>query len=190
MNTLWRGSRPIAAADAAGRYLANRLGTFPGGTGLRFHSSCAYPKGDNHPAMLAIFSGPDGRPSGLHRTYLTPSGRKAAVVSQKLSLGPLVDGGAVRLAPHGDILGIAEGIETALAASILFGVPCWAALNANRLAVWEPPAGVRKVVIFADNDHSFVGQTAAFDLVASLERTVIVDIETPVRPGADWADML
>lgn len=104
-------------------------------------------------------------------------------------LGALVDGGAVRLARHGDTLGIAEGIETALAASILFGVPCWAALNANRLAVWEPPAEVRKVVIFADNDANFVGQTAAFDLAARLDH-LVVDIETPLDGGTDWVDVL
>jgi putative DNA primase/helicase len=33
-------------------------------------------------------------------------------------------GAAVRLMAHGDTLGIAEGIETALSASALFGVPC------------------------------------------------------------------
>jgi putative DNA primase/helicase len=190
MNMLWGKALPIKATDPVGLYLASRLGRVPTGTGLRHQHRCPYPKGENWDAMLAIFTGPDGTPSGLHRTYLTPHGMKAPVVSPKLSLGPLVDGGAVRLAPHGDTLGIAEGIETALAASMLFDMPCWAALNAGRLAVWEPPPGIRRVVIFADNDDNFTGQTAAFDLAARLETTLKVDIETPVITGCDWADML
>jgi len=190
MNRLWGNALPIKPTDPAGIYLASRLGSFPTGTGLRYLPHCPYPEGESWPAALAIFVDADGTPSGLHRTYLTTEGRKAPMISSKLSLGPLRDGGSVRLAMPGEVLGIAEGIETALAASILFGVPCWAALNANRLAKWEPPPGVRKVMVFADNDDNFTGQTAAFDLAARIEERVTVEIETPTVTGADWADVL
>lgn len=190
MNALWGKALPVREHDPAGVYLASRLGHMPERTGLRFQPCCPYPEGDTWPAMLALFVGSDGKASGLHRTYLSSDGRKAPVVSAKLSLGPLIDGGAVRLSPVAPVLGIAEGIETALAASVLFGVPCWAALNANRLAVWEPPEGVREVVIYADNDDSFTGQTAAFDLEARLRDRLSVRIEIPVREGADWNDIL
>jgi putative DNA primase/helicase len=190
MNDLWRRSSPIGDRDPAGLYLVGRLGMIPEGTGLRYLDRCPYPHGDDHPAMLAMFTGADGKPSGLHRTYLTGSGHKAKVENSKLSLGPLVDGGAVRLAPAGSVLGIAEGVETALAASILFGVPAWAALNAGRLAVWEPPSGLEEVVIFADNDASFIGQTASFDLQARIADRMRVSIETPVEEGTDWNDVL
>lgn len=190
MNFLWGKALPYRATDPVGIYLASRLGRTPTHTGLRYHPHCRYPKGEDWPAILAIYVGADGAPTALHRTYLTTEGRKAPVVSDKLSLGPLVDGGAVRLALHEDTLGIAEGIETALAASVMFGVPCWAALNANRLAVWEPPEGVRRVIIFADNDDNFTGQTAAFDLAARIEGRITVTIETPNETGKDWADML
>lgn len=191
MNALWGKALPVREHDPAGVYLSSRLGRMPQRTGLRFQPHCPYPEGDTWPAMLAIFVGVDGMPSGLHRTYLTSEGRKAPVVSPKLSLGPLIDGGAVRLSPVAPVLGIAEGIETALAASALFGVPCWAALNANRLAVWEPPPGVREVVVYADSDESFTGQTAAFDLEAKLrDRGLGVRIEIPVNEGTDWNDVL
>ena len=94
------------------------------------------------------------------------------------------------LPPPAAKMGIAEGIETALAASILFGMPVWAALNANRLAAWEPPAEAREVVIFADNDESFTGQLAAFDLEARIAAKVRTTIETPVDTGSDWNDVL
>jgi putative DNA primase/helicase len=190
MNGLWGKALPVREADPAGAYLVSRLGRMPERTGLRFQPRCPYPEGDTWPAMLGIFVGVDGIPSGLHRTYLTENGRKAPVVSAKLSLGPLIDGGAVRLAPVAPVLGIAEGIETALAASLLFRVPCWAALNANRLAVWEPPEGVREVVIFGDNDVSFTGQTAAFDLEARLADRMATRIEIPHQEGTDWNDVL
>ena len=190
MNRLWGKAMPIRESDLAGLYLAQRLGQMPQRTGLRFQPHCPYPKGDKWPAMLAVYIGPDGTPSGLHRTYLGEGGRKAPVVSPKLTLGPLVAGGAVRLTPVAPHLGIAEGSETALAASILFGIPCWAALNANRLAAWAPVAGVERVTIFADNDENFTGQTAAFDLEARIKDRVKTEIEIPVADGQDWCDVL
>lgn len=190
MNMLWGKAMPVRANDPAGRYLTSRLGKIPDRTGLRFQPHCPYPEGDIWPAMLAVFVGSEGTPSGLHRTYLTEDGRKAPVASSKLSLGPLIEGGAVRLAPSGTVLGIAEGIETALAASLMFDVPCWAALNANRLAAWVPPVGVRKVIIFGDNDDNFTGQTAAFDLEARIRERVDTHIEIPHIEGDDWCDVL
>ena len=77
------------------------------------------------------FYRPDA-PSILHRTYLTADGSKASVISpRRLMSGTVAKGAAIRLAPAGEALGIAEGIETALSASALFGVPCWAAVNAG-----------------------------------------------------------
>ena len=75
-------------------------------------------------------------------------------------LGP-VAGGSVRLFPIGDDghLGIAEGIETALAAQAIFGVPTWAALSADGLARWQWPDDIKRVTIFADAGDA--GQQAA-----------------------------
>ena len=97
MNRLWGKALPIQPTDPAGIYLASRLGRFPAGTGLRYLPHCPYPEGDTWAAALAIFVDADGTPSGLHRTYLTADGKKAPLVSPKLSLGPLRDGGSVRL---------------------------------------------------------------------------------------------
>jgi len=127
----------------------------------------------------------------LHRTYLNRNGGKADVANVRMALGTLEGGGAVRLQPHGKVLGVAEGIETALSASILHpGVPCWAALNANRLEVWEPPEGVTDVLIFADNDSNGVGQRAAFILNERLNRTITSQVVLPPVIGTDWADVL
>ena len=143
-----------------------------------------------HPAMIAMVTGPEGAPSIL-RTYLTVDGRKAPVdAPRRLMPGTVAKGAAIRLAPAGDALGIAEGIETALSASALFGVPCWAAVNAGMLTAWQPPPEVRRILIFGDNDASYTGQAAAYALARRLRSEgFIVDVEVPAEPEADWNDV-
>lgn len=188
IEAIWDNSLTAVEPDPVGRYLVGRLGRMPSGTGLRYDPACRDLDRNERDAMIAMYLAPDGAPTAIHRTFLTTAGRKASLKQPKASLGTLVGGGAVRLAPAGAVLGIAEGIETALAASIIFDVPVWAALNANRLAVWQPPEGVEEVVVFADNDQNFVGQRAAFDLQARLSGRLRVSIEMPVEQGTDWCD--
>jgi len=142
--------------------------------------------------MLAVVTTPDGRPFTLHRTYLTPDGRKADVQKARLFMpGHFPDGGAIRLSQHGEVLGIAEGIETAFAASALFGVPCWAAGCDGALAAWLPPNDVAQIIIFADNDQNFAGQAAAYKLAHRLAvKERVVRVELPPVTGQDWNDQL
>jgi putative DNA primase/helicase len=98
--------------------------------------------------------------------------------------------GAVRLGEAGPTLGVAEGIETALAASNRFNVPVWAATNATLLEAWMPPAGVERVLIAADNDASYTGQAAAYKLARRLaQQGLTVDIQIPEQVGKGWADV-
>jgi putative DNA primase/helicase len=106
-----------------------------------------------------------GEPATIHRTFLTAAGAKADMDNPRAMMpGVLPESVSVRLAEAGEVLGIAEGIETALAAQAKFGVPCHAALTAGFLAKWQPPEGVRKVIVFGDCDQSFTGQAAAYTL--------------------------
>jgi phage/plasmid primase-like uncharacterized protein len=75
-----------------------------------------------------------------------------------MTLGPC-KGGAVRLAPAGPILAIAEGIETALSYMQCTGTPTWAALSAGGIRNLILPDDVAEVVIAADPDP--VGMIAA-----------------------------
>lgn len=200
-NKLWQESRPIVAADPAARHLMNRgltLASYP--ACLRYNPSVRYqdvvagvfgPK-SFHPAMIAKLVAPDGRPLTLHRTYLTEAGQKASVeCPRKLVNGRGLQGGAVRLAAPTKVLGIAEGIETALAASELYGVPCWASLNAALMMSWEPPAHLEEIYIFADNDEHHKGAFAAASLAQRLAKSFPkVTIATPERRGEDWNDVL
>ena len=99
----------------------------------------------------------DGERAALHRTYLDQFGGKADVASPRKMMGSMPTG-AVRLMPHEHVLGIAEGIETALSASNLFNIPCWASLTAGLLQEWTPPANVSTVFVCGDNDGSSTGR--------------------------------
>src|SRR4029077_16818228 len=98
-------------------------------------------------------------------------------------------GSAVRLAEVDDVMGIAEGIETALSASVLFGIPVWAAICAAGMAHLSPPEGVQRVFVFGDCDASFAGQTAAYGLAKRLRHpSRIVTVNVAAEVGADWDD--
>jgi putative DNA primase/helicase len=142
-----------------------------------------------HPALLARVTTPDGKPATIHRTYLTPSGAKAAVSSPRKIFSAMPNGAAVRLALPVPTLGVAEGIETAFAASILFQVPTWAAICAAGVAKFEPPSVVEHLIVFGDNDDNHVGQSAAFALASRLSGRLKVDVMLPDMPG-DWNDVL
>ena len=105
--------------------------------------------------------------------------------------GRIPKGGGVSLEPAGPVLGVAEGIETALSASIIWGVPCWSAINTALLMAWEPPTDVEEVIIFGDNDAGYAGQSAAFALAHRLaSRSRKVRVEMPADAGLDWNDVL
>jgi len=188
MRRLYRESRPVVPGDPVHRYLTRRCGE-PDGllADIRFHPALRHSTaGSTHPAMIAMMGWDGKRFSGLHRTFLTEDGFKAAVDPVRMTYG---DAGAVRLGPPAERLGIAEGIETAICACRLFNLPVWSGLCANGIKAWEPPEGVRQVVIFGDNDCNWVGQAAATERARQLvTRGFEVEVLIPPRPGTDWAD--
>lgn len=190
LNDLWVSAVPIVSSDPAGMYLARRGLTQPVSTALRFASQCPLVGQGRGPAMIALVMNAEGRPATIHRTFLTTCGHKVSGNARAMMPGEIPDGCAVRLSPAGKTLGIAEGIETALAASRQFGIPVWAALNATMMSKWLAPEGVEEVVVFGDNDESFTGQAAAFSLAHKLARKINVRVEIPDRIGTDWADKI
>ena len=167
MIDLWKRSGPITVDDPAGRYLqsVSARSIYPGivpeaGAGRavrRDQLATDWASCD----MVALVEPSDdakaaGEKAALHRTYLDRYGAAMADATvPRKAIGKMPAGAAVRLFPeHGHTLGVAEGIETALAASILFNMPVWSALNAGLLEKWIPPASVETVLIFGDNDRN------------------------------------
>lgn len=97
--------------------------------------------------------------------------------------------GAVMLAPATDRLGLAEGVETALSAMILLGIPVWATLGNERLAHIAIPDTVTHLILLPDNDRGGrIGVARALDAYVAPGRT----IETLWPPAGfnDWNDVL
>ncbi len=141
------------------------------------------------PAMVTRFCAPAGELVTYHLTYVQ-GGKKAPVSHPKKMLTPLMPmaGGALRLTRAHPHMGLAEGVETALAVMQDFGVPCWAAASASMLEKFIPPAGVESVIVFAEYDASFTGQKAAFALAHRLKGLgVAVEVKVPSQVG-DFAD--
>ncbi|MHB2265681.1 toprim domain-containing protein [Aliihoeflea sp. PC F10.4] len=200
MRKMWERAQPLDLQDAAGRYINARTGLINFPTTLRFAKDERYSDAGQraswHPALLAKVDPcdaaiADGERAALHRTYLDGLGDKADLPTPRKMMGSMPTGAAVRLSPAASTMGIAEGIETALSASILFNIPVWAALTAGLLQDWLPPAVARTVFIFGDNDHSHTGQAAAFALAQRLKAKDFDPIvQLPPRTGEDWNDVL
>jgi putative DNA primase/helicase len=189
-NRLWKSSVSIGAVDEVSDWWKTRVGCVPMVADIRALPALRCPGAGVHAAMLAKVRDKDGKPVNIHRTWLAPGGSKALVDEPRRVMPlPMPKGSAVRLFAPREVLGIAEGLETAVAASLLFGVPVWSALNAVNLEVWEPPEGVG-VIVFADNDHNFRGQRAAYALANRLSgKNIEVSVELPPAPGMDFNDM-
>lgn len=182
-----------ATREIINPYLINRGITVK--PDLYYHPALAHYGKDGkrmlYQAMLGILKAPDGQSICIHRTYLNKDGTKTEDAKKLTTPIKPISGGAIRLFPHEECLGIAEGIETACAAFQLFGVPTWAAYSANNLEKFIVPDGVKKVIVFADNDESFTGQNAAFCLARRLKASGIdCDVRVPEKTGSDWADYL
>lgn len=193
---IWDAAHPIEKRDPVGQYLAARglpLNTYP--TQLRYHPQARYgEKGEepsHHPAMIAKFVSPDTRSMTIHITYLTQDGHKATVAKvRRWWPGPIPKGGAIRLSNSAETMGVAEGIETAMSASALFGMPVWAVGSAPNMTHWEPPKTAKQVVVFADNDTNGAGQHAAWGLACRLRMSGMpVDVKWPEDEGQDWNDV-
>lgn len=183
------GCVPLAGSPAE-TYLRGRGIAPPDSPDILFHPDLAdFESRRGWPGMVAIVRDGAGAPAGgIHRTYLLDDGSAKAPPGKKM-LGP-VAGGAVRLAPMPEDgrVGVAEGIETALAAMALFGVATMAALSADGLRRWQWPEGTSHVTIFADAGHA--GMQAAATLA---DRLNVADIPSRiVAPlhGDDFNDDL
>jgi len=97
--------------------------------------------------------------------------------------------GTVRIGQPARVLGLAEGVETALAASVIHGFPVWAVLGNERFGLVTIPRCVERLIVLADNDTG--GARAAKLANDGLQRDRLT-IETlwPPAQHNDWSDVL
>jgi hypothetical protein len=200
---LWDIANPDPSPMTVARYLLSReidlsrLGGLP--ACLRFTPHARhYGSNFDMPAMVAAIVGPSGEHLATHLTFLNAScSGKAALDPDKIIVGS-PSGGAIRLfpMPSDGVLGLAEGIESALSAAELHGLPVWATANTSVMGAFEPPAGMTRAVIFADRDEINrggyrAGHRAAMKLARRLSSAGIAcAIKYPTDGLKDFNDAL
>lgn len=190
LNALWRTGRPIEQGDPVDRYLEARgiaMDRYP--DVLRTIPEAITRCKQRFPMMLAMVEDVDGRPVSLHRTWISGDAKAPIDSPRAIMPGKLPDCLAVRLEEHYETLGIAEGIETALSCTRLFGVPTWSVLNARHMYKFVPPEGVKKLVIYGDHDAKYGGQASAYGAAHRLRDVCEVEVKIPPRVGDDWNDV-
>jgi len=210
LNKLWARSVPLTddSAVVLRKYLYSRgvLEAAMRSEDLRFCEALEYYDGAKFvgafPAMLALVRDNRGFAVQIHRTYLDKSGegRKLNIENadpRKSTTGVQgTTGRSIHLAkPDCGVIGIAEGIETALAVTQGAGVPVWSCVCAPFMTSFVPSAGVHTVIIFVDVDRSLAGEKAADKLQQRLEARGISVIQMkpdlqrlPSQKSVDWLD--
>ncbi|WP_454883011.1 DUF7146 domain-containing protein [Sphingomonas oryzagri] len=150
---IWQAATGIEATPGA-RYLHSR-GLAPPWADLRYHPRTPLGGGRSvvfRPAIVAAIR--EGkRFTAIHRTFLDArTASKAPDLDTPRRMLGRPAHGAVQLARPSTILGLAEGIETALAAMQIHRIPVWATLGAERAGRIRLPDRLERLVLLFDND--------------------------------------
>lgn len=189
---LWAQCQPVAGTSAEA-YLAARHVRAPDGcTDLGFHPACPFGP-DKGPALVALIRNlQTGAPQAIQRRSITPDGRKGELAAKWTTLGR-AKGGAIRLTPGaGRVLGVGEGVETALSLLHLEAAPdaVWALCGAAGVESLPALEGFEALVLAADHDPRGTSQAAC--AVAArrwAQAGKRANVITPNAPGADLNDL-
>ncbi|MGE4307388.1 MAG: toprim domain-containing protein, partial [Novosphingobium sp.] len=187
---LWDEALPIAGTPAQAYLCRRAIPQTP--SVLRYHPRTPLGRGKLaafRPAMLAAIH-EDDRLVALQRTFLDAREPRRArdLANPRRSLAQ-PGRGAVLLAPATEVLGLAEGVESALSAMILLGIPVWATLGSERFPHVAVPETVTRLILLPDADRAGrIGADKASEAHVVPGRT----IETiwPPAPFNDWNDVL
>lgn len=190
----FRASKSITSNDTAGHYLLARGCVIPPeGTHLRWHSAARHLSGHVGPALVAaVTHAITGEFLSTHRTWIDPYriGKKADIVPPRTYWRALsVQGGVIRLWPDEAVtmgLGIAEGIETALA--LAHGIaPVWATVDAGHMSTFPVLGGIECLTIAADHDLAGINAARACAHRWSAAGCEVCVVASPIE-GHDIAD--
>jgi putative DNA primase/helicase len=143
--SLWRESVPLPGTLGETYFTEHRslkIGDLNLEHAIRYHRV--------HRMVVALMTDAiSNEPLGIHRTFLDANGKKR----ERKMLGRQ---GVVRITPDEDVtlgLGIAEGVEDALAIALEWG-PAWAATSAGAIERFPVLSGIDHLTIFADADSA------------------------------------
>jgi DNA primase len=186
--TIWGKAREIAGTRGE-TYFRHRGIDIDLPPTLRFHPALFHhPSGLALPAVVAAISGPGGKVTAVQCTFIRSDGcGKAEVEQPKITRGRMLNC-AVRPAPAGPTLGIAEGVETALSAMQIHSAPVWAACG-SRMDAIAIPDYVRWLAIFGDNGEPGVNAAERAAVKLAREGRTIKFVYPP-EGHKDWNDAL
>lgn len=177
---IWRECIPLSGM--ALEYLKARHCYAPKYGDLKWHPALKHPSGHTGPALVALITDVHTNvPLSLHRTWITATG-KAELDSPRMLLGNhSIVGGVIRLWPDDEVnavLGIAEGIETALSMAWALQ-PVWATIDANHLSQFPVLRGIQTLVIGQDQDPAGIAAaTTCAQRWAAAGKEVLVSRQT------------
>ncbi len=187
---IWRQSVPIVD-NLAAHYLAGRS-LYPPWLDLRFNPRTPLGHGQDvvfRPALIAAVR-VKHELVAIQRIFLDPvtATKSTDLPSACMMLGRPRQG-AVQLASPTKLLGLAEGVETAIAAMRLHDIPVWATLGAERAAHVLLPESLERLILLFDGDRA--GVIAERKARAAYSRPGL-QIETRWPPAGcnDWAAQL
>lgn len=158
------------------------------GHALRFHPACPFGE-ETMPALVALIRDVQtGEPIGLHRTALTPEGKKLGRKVYGSSKG-----GAIMLDDPADVasgLTVGEGIETCLSARLMGLRPVWALVYAANVGALPVLSGVEALTVLGERDPNGVSDRECRAVGTRWrEAGRAVDIVLPIT-GKDMNDAL
>jgi hypothetical protein len=130
------------------KYLAGRKLALPDGDSVVRCIAVIGPCGEQNAIMLALMRNVlTDEPVAVHRTFIT----ERATKSHRKFLGPS-RAAAVKLAPASDTLVVAEGLETALAASGAGMSSVWAMGSSGAIGALPVLSAITTLIILSEND--------------------------------------
>lgn len=174
---------------------------------LRFHSNLFFERSDVQdqppvcfPGIVSMMHGADGKPVGLHRTFMDHTRPEKAPVLRPKKILKRLDltlNGSVRidsatgLTAHANVI---EGIENGMSVAYSTGRSVYVAGYATLLSVWRPTPGTKFVTIWCDRDENETGIINARKLQERLhEMNIECRILVPqhmTTKDEDWNDVL
>lgn len=153
---------------------------------------------DQFQAIWSLATDAKGQLCYLHRTYLQGDKKapldtvKKMTAVQEDNYLEYAESVAIRMFPVDTILGIAEGIETALSCKQLYGVNTWSVINTNFMKKFKAPKGVTHLVIFTDMDWNAAGHAAAMECAHKnlLSNNDVERVSVRWPDNGDFNDML
>ncbi|MCY9872285.1 toprim domain-containing protein [Vibrio barjaei] len=160
----------------------------------------------SHPAILKCIRDKNFNFRRIHRTYLSRQGSKILLPEHEM-LGAKkmfsadgetesITGSMLFLDEVSEIMGAAEGFETASICRQFTGLPMISTINSGGMAGLDLPPGVKRLFVFEDKDRSLAGALASKRLMERYEGTdvEIIRIKVPFEipegeKGIDWLNV-